>query len=288
MNIIVLENDKCLEPYITKFKDVPNSSRLYITPNNFNNASSKLKTPPILTHKWLVIISSRLSESQLLGICSDSENINIIETETKLKFNDVKNIFLTNDIEFKVFDNTKTSKTDCILYVQTKLKLDEADRKYLCKRHGYYFPKIVESVHILSGMDNIDRKVIRQYTEARSIYISQITDTLLGVKNLNKASVDLIYEYRYGFKFLLSVILNDLALYEFIFTEISSGFLDLTNYREYKTDNELFNNASLYRKETIINTYRSLSFDKLLYVKTKVEMIEPKSSNIYKLIKLLY
>lgn len=288
MNILVLENNKCLESYVEKFKDIPNSSRLYVSSKNYKDAITKINTKPILTQNWLVTISSQLPISLMTNVLENTKNINIIETSTKQKFNDIKSRLLKEDIDFKILDNTKVDKKDCIKYVQKQLNINEDLRKYLCKRHWYYFPKIVESVHILSGFKEITKPIIRKFTYERSTYISDITDTILGVNFETVESVDLLYEYRYGFKFLLSIIKKDLELYEYIFTEISSGYLSLMNYREYVTDNEHYKQASNYRKEQIINSYKSLSFDKLLFIKTQIELIEPKSSNIYKLIKLIY
>lgn len=289
MNILVLDNNKSLEPYIVKFKDIPTSSRIFVSPRNYNKVISKLDSRPVLTQYWLVIISSRLSISQMTHILSLKQNINIIETATKTSFQTLREELLNQDIDFKVLDNTKVDKSDAIRYVIKNLNIEIEDRKYLCKRHGFYFPRIVESVKILSGFDKIDRKLIRKYTESKIIYISQITEVLLGVGNVSKSeAVDCVYEFRYGFKYLLRTISDDLDLYIFIFNEVSSGFLSLMNVREYECDNSAFKAASIYKREKIINAFRNVSFDKLLYIKTRVDLIEPKSSNIYKLITLIY
>lgn len=288
MNILVLENNKCLVSYVEKFKSVPNSSRLYVSTKNYKDAVTKIFSKPILTQNWMVTISSQLPITLMLNILENENNINIIETSTKQKFNDIKGKLLRENVEFKTYDNTKVDKNDCIKYVQSELRIDRDLRKYICDRHYYYFPKIIESVYILSGVDKITKPIIRKYTYERNVYIQDITDTLLGINPKQVESVDLIYEYRYGFKFLLHIIKNDLELYQYIFTEISAGYLSLMNYRNYETDNEYFLSSSLYRREQIINSYKSLSFDKLLFIKTQLELIEPKSSNIYKLIRMIY
>ena len=289
MNLLVLDNDKSIEPYLVKFKDIPSSSRIYITAKNYQKVISKLNTRPVLTPYWLVIISPRLSISQILSVLGFANNLNIIETATKTSFTDMRAALLNQNVEFKILDNTKVDHNDAINYVLQNLKIEVDDRKYLCKRHGYYFPKIVESVKILSGFNEITRPLIRKYTDSKTVYISQITEVLLGIgKTTKPAAVDCIYEFRHAFKYLLNTISEDLDLYIFIFGEVSSGFLSLVNVRDYECDDSAFKAASVYKREKIVNAFRNVSFDRLLYIKTQIDLIEPKSSSIYKLISLIY
>lgn len=289
MNLLLAENPNyTIEPFMDRLGTVPNSSRMTINSRNYFECLQLLKTQPVLTKKWLCDINPDLSLSQMKTILS-KDNLNIIRVKSKAKFNELSQDLLEEGIKFRTFNNLEPPKEKIIEYVHNTLKIDYDTSKYLCNRHRFYLPKVMESVAILENVDNVDKKAIRNYTvRYNSVYLSSITDKILGLENVsNKKIIDCIYRFRYGFDYVLKSIKKDLEIYEYVFTEISFGSLTLENYLEFHGEHKGYNSLPDFRKAKIIKAYEVLSFDKLYYIKLKVEAIESNPSNIYKLIRLL-
>ncbi len=289
MNLLLAENSNyCIEPFMERLSSIPNSSKITINTRNYFECLQLLKTSPVLTQKWLCILSHRLSLSQMKSIL-EKDNLNIIMVENKAKFSELSQALLEEGIQFKSYNNLQPPKDKVIEYVHKNLKVDYDTAKYICGRHGYYLPKVFESVAILENVDDIDKKSIQSYTQRyNSVYLTSITDKLLGLDKIStKKIVECIHRFRYGFDFLLKSIKKDLDIYEYVFTEISFGSLTLENYLEFQGEHKGYNSLPDFRKKKIILSYEKLSYEKLYFIKLKVEAIESNPSNIYKLIRLL-
>ena len=289
MNLLLAENPNyTIEPFMERLNTVPNSSRMTINPRNYFECIQLLKNQPVLTKKWLCDINPRLSISQMKSIL-EKDNLNIIRVENKAKFEELSQTLLEEGVKFKTFNNLQPPKEKIIEYVHKSLNLDYETSKYLCNRHKFYLPKVMESVSILENVENVDKKAIQNYTvRYNSVYLSSITDKLLGLEKVsNKKIIECIHRFRYGFDFILKSIKKDLEIYEYVFTEISFGSLTLENYLDFHGEHKGYNALPDFRKLKIIQAYEKLSYDKLYFIKLKVEEIDSNSSNIYKLIRLL-
>ncbi|GAA0101598.1 hypothetical protein UT300012_23130 [Paraclostridium bifermentans] len=290
MNLLLLENPNyCIKPFLAQVTGYPNSSRININNNNYFECLKIIETPPVLTKKWLVIISPRLSGKQIANLM-ERDNNNVVPLITKGKWQELAEELKDLGVNFKLLDNLNPNKDDIIEYVTKHLPITYEDAKYLAGRHRYYLPKVMESVDLLTGLDIVTREKIREYTDRfNSVWISSITENILGVdtKISKKRLVALIYDFRYGFDYVLTSIKNDLDMYMYIYSEMIDGNLTLENYIDFESDNKKFKNLPNFRKLKIIESFDVVSYDKLFYVKTKVESISNKPNNIYKLIKLI-
>lgn len=289
MNIVILEDSNyCIEPFISQFSKFPNSSKITINSSNYFESVQLLKTPPVLTKDWLVLVSPRLSVNQMKSVFGLG-NLNIVAVSTKGKFEEIVQEFKDEGIKFRTYNNLQPPKDKVLDYVMKELQISYELACYICNRHKFYLPKVMESVAILETLEEINKKSIQSYTvRYNSVWLTSITDKLLGIeKTKNKKIVECIYRYRYGFDFLLKSIKKDLDIYEYAFSEISMGYLSLENYRDFESEYKGFKNLSNFRKLKIVESFEHLSYSKLYFIKLKVEAIESNPNCIYRLIELL-
>lgn len=290
MNLVLLESPShCIEPFLSKVKGYPNSSKLNVNKNNYFECLKILESPPVLTKKWLVIISPRLSSKQIASIM-ERDNNNVVSLSSKLKWQEMCEELKEHGIPYKLLDNLNPPKEVILDYIQRELKVDLELAKYIGGRHRYHLPKVMESVTLLSDLDVITKKAIREYTTRfKNVWISSITENILGIdtKTSKKRLVELLYDFRFGFDYVLSTIKSELDLYDYVYSQIINGELTLENYLDYTSYNKKYNDLPDFKKLRLIESFDVVSYDKLFYIKTKVESIEGKSSNIYKLIKLI-
>lgn len=290
MNLLLLESPThCIEPFLSKVKGYPNSSKININKNNYFECLKILDNPPVLTKKWLVVISPRLSSKQIASIM-ERDNNNVVPLSSKIKWQELGEELKELGIPYKLLDNLNPPKDVILAYIQKELNVDLDMAKYIGGRHRYHLPKVMETVTILSDLETITKKDVREYTTRfKNIWISSITENILGIdtKTSKKRLVELIYDFRYGFDYVLSTVKSELELYEYVYSRMIEGVLTLENYLDYESYNKKYNDLPDFRKLKLIESFDVVSYDKLYYVKTKVESIEGKTSNIYKLIKLI-
>lgn len=290
MNLLLLESPThCIEPFLSKVKGYPNSSKININKNNYFECLKILDNPPVLTKKWLVVISPRLSSKQIASIM-ERDNNNVVPLSSKIKWQELGEELKELGIPYKLLDNLNPPKDVILAYIQKELNVDLDMAKYIGGRHRYHLPKVMETVTILSDLETITKKDVREYTTRfKNIWISSITENILGIdtKTSKKRLVELIYDFRYGFDYVLSTVKSELELYEYVYSRMIEGVLTLENYLDYESYNKKYNDLPDFRKLKLIESFDIVSYDKLYYVKTKVESIEGKTSNIYKLIKLI-
>lgn len=254
---------------------VPQSSVMNINRGNAFESLKTLRLPPLLTDNWLVFINDRVSYDNIKNIFSITENNNIVHFEVTSKAEEVVNKLIEDGVGVKVINNNKLDKDEVEEYVSSSLDLSIEDTKYLCRRVRYNVKKIVESVNILSLLDAVERKDIKQYTNRSSkASVSDIVDKLLGYPNKRgtKGLVDLIYDYRFGFSYLKEYILKEINDIMMTYSAISSGELWLDNYQDFKGDAKM-KSISKYRLAKYIEMYRVVSIDKLYLTKLKIEAL---------------
>ncbi len=290
MNLLLLESPShCIEPFLSKVKGYPNSSKINVNKNNYFECLKILDSPPVLTKKWLVVISPRLSSKQIASIM-ERDNNNVVPLSSKIKWQELGEELKELGVQYKLLDNLNPPKDVILNYIQKELNVDLDMAKYIGGRHRYHLPKVMETVTILSDLETITKKDVREYTTRfKNIWISSITENILGIdtKTSKKRLVELIYDFRYGFDYILSTVKSELELYEYVYSRMIEGELTLENYLDYESYNKKYNDLPDFKKLKMIESFDVVSYDKLYYIKTKVESIEGKTSNIYKLIKLI-
>ena len=288
MNLLILEtaNNEMLED---KFKNIPRTSRLYVTTKNFQRALGDAMLRPVLTDRWLVFIPATLTRAQRNSLLEIGKNINIIKTYSKNSFNSIKAELIRDGVEFKIYDTTHIPEDEAKMFVRKSLGVDDEIAEYICKRHKYYYPKICESVTILKGFDKITKTVVQRYTDANDVFISHIVEALLGVPSASpKKACRCVYKFQYGLKYLYTEIIKYLELYYYVFGLVYSGYLTAANFETYvKEDTELKIYAP-YQIQKIINHFNYISYDKVCLRLAQVKRIKPKRTEIYKLIMLIW
>lgn len=294
MNIILIEETKYdVGSFMKKLNNkYPVSSRITLNRNNYINGVKAIQTRPLLTKEWLVVFGEDVPIKVVASIFSNPKNVNVFLLSSDKNLEDIKVELHSLKADFKILNNLHPPKSEIIEYVMTHLDVSYVDAKYICSRHKYYIPTIVNSVYILSTFDHVDRNIIKTYTKRfGNVSFYSITESLLGVSDIKREKVvELVYNYRYGFDFLLKYIKKDLAHYRLIFELIGEGLLTLDNYTSLDLKDKRgdeFNKIKKFQVRKIIELYSKISIGYLYFIQTAVNEIKPRYTNIYKLILLL-
>lgn len=273
------------------YYNFPQSSRITVNRRNFVETEKIIKSSPRLTKHWLVNVDRRLTLQQLISVLSKN-NLNIIQLESKSEVEELYNDLLDNNIETTIVNNLKPKDSEIVLYVSNALNINLEDAKYICKRHRYYLPAIMDSVAILEIVGEVNRKSIKKYTRRfGSVSLFTLVDCLLGldIKTSKKRVIELIMSYTYGFDFLIDFIKKELEKYLCIYEYIALGALTSENFLDFEpplTD-KIYRTINKYSVQKIIKAYGELSFEKLYFIYLMVNKIDGKKDNIYKLINLI-
>lgn len=280
-NIINLFRDKLYEQY-------PRSSRLNLNSKTIDSIKPYLHSRPILTSNWLVEINYRLNVKTIKDILQ-LNNINLITVYSTEDMESKRDELATNGFKFTIFDNSKIDKQDLIDYISKELDINNDLAKFIYNRSKGYVKDIAIAVSIISTLPSIDKKVIREYTYGRSpVGLFAVVDSLLGISEFPmKKIVQVVYDYRYGFEFLLKFISKQLEDYLVIYNYIESGQLNLDNYREFNPDDSAYKKISSYVVLRVIKLYSKVSKTLLYFLLNKIESINPSVYNIYELLMLL-
>ena len=293
MNIILLEDSRFpVGSFIAKVRQkFPRSSTLYINNKNFFDNLETLREKPLLTKCYCVITNEKLSEAQFKEIFK-MDNLNIVHLSNKNKLQDVKDVLSNLNVKYNIVNNLKPPKEVVRQYVIEQLGVSDADAKYICNRHKYHIPTIVNSVAVLSTFSVINRKTIKEYTvRFGNVSFYSLLDVLLGLdtKVSVQSAIKLIYSYRYGFGYILDFLKNELEKFLCIYDYMSRGLISLANYMDFTPDIEdkVFRKIGEYQLKKIIEAYSILSYEKLYFIYLQVCKIKPSQSNIYKLVTLI-
>lgn len=290
MNIILLEDNRFpIDSFLQKvYERYPRSSILHVNNRNFSDVLPILNDKPLLTRNWCLIISDKLNGNQYSKLMK-GDNLNIIHLSNKNKFPEMKNLIFELGFKATYVNNLQPDKEKIIDYVKDSLNIEYSEAKYICGRHRYHIPTIVNTISVLSTFDVVDRKTIKNYTTRfGTISLYSLTDKILGLDNkiTKQQMVKLIHSYRYGFSFILSFLVKELEKFLCVYDYMERGLIGLDNYLDFEPDMEdkVFKTISEFQLKKIINAYSVLSFDKLYFIYLHVKKIKPKQSNIYKLI----
>lgn len=280
-NIINLFRDKLYDQF-------PRSSRLNLNSNTVDEIKPYLNSRPILTSNWLVEINYRVGVKSIKDILQ-LNNINLITVYSNEDMEYKRDELATNGFKFTIFDNSKIDKEDLVDYISISLDINNDLAKYIYNRSKGYVKDIAIAISVLSTLPNINRKTIREYTYGRSsLGLFSIIDSLLGVSEFSvKSVVKVVYDYRYGFDFLLKFIVKQLEDYLVVYNYIEGGQLNLDNYKEFNPDNTAYKKISSYVVLKVIKLYSRVSKALLYFLLNKIKSINPSPYCIYELLMLL-
>lgn len=266
----------------------PQNSIIKINKSNYEDVLKEIEHPPLFTSVWLIYVNTKLTKDKLNRLLSKGNMYVVINCNSKEAYEDIKEILIELNIKYSLVDNSKASKSDLINYCMKSLNIDEDTARYLCKRQGYNMNKVVNDVLNLSIFDKVDRNVIKSYTTVRSTTtLLDLMDYILGLnhKKSYNSMVKLLYNYRYGFSFILEFTKKDLRNRLLLYNYINEGLLDMSNYKEFIVEHKLkMRNYFVYK---VLENYKNLSYDKLYLIIVLVESIPDNKYSLYKYIQLL-
>lgn len=285
--VVQIKSLYSIKSFEDSIKGFPKSSTIVLNRANEVEVMETIKSPPLFTPVWLVIVSTKLSPNKLEKLVNNNLFI-LINCNSAKAYEDVKESLLSARIQYRLIDNSKATKEELIIYCMKELKINRETSEYLCKRQRYILSRVVNAVATLVTFDKIDKKIIKEYTtRMQSVSLLDLVEYMLGLgrKKNYKSLVSLVYDYKYGFKFLLEFTEKELRNRLDIYNLITSGYITIENYKDYLADNKLkYNTYFVFR---VLEDYKHLSYDKLYLIHNAVSSIPSERSSIYKYLKLL-
>lgn len=275
------------------YEKYPMSARMYVTSRTDTAQLRRLETQPLLCPGWLIETDYDVGKDKLrkIGTLPDC-NMVIINAANIKQFDKVKELLHQLNLSFKVVDNRVPPEGQIMGYISNELTIAEDAARYLIKKYHSYLPDIVAAVNTLKQFSFVDKQIAKRYSpEANPLALYELVGYLIGYNSritYNEA-VHIVYDYRYGSAHLLTYLSETLMQYVLVYEQIELGLLSAENVTEFKRGasiNEI-KDLNSYQILRMIDSYSSVSMEKLWYVYLKVKSIKKDRYSLYKLIYLL-
>jgi hypothetical protein len=263
---------------------------LYLGKDDSEKIEKIISKPPALTAGWLLIVNSKgLSLDFLTSLGTDKDTIVFI-TYSQEEYEKLFISFDSVQFSFISVNRLKPKEEEILEYIQNSLNITHKLANMIYKRHKGYIPKIVESVLILSSLDNVRRVDILKYVQPSiNLTWKDLFDHAIGVENKSISSIkELLFRYRFANKKLFTFMINRFEFYIMIQEEVFSGTLTLSNYKEYYSKNSnsaSFKKFSPFDVKKAIESVGVVSYDKLILLYYLYR--KNKDSSIYRLYSLI-
>lgn len=286
MNIVLIEDpiysiDSLKESVKKSF---PISSQITINRKNYYESLKLVKTSPLLTEGWAIILSSSLSIKQCSLFCTDDKNVVLIEVRPRNKEEYLSSL---NDIgvEFSVVDNVHVGKDRLVKYCIDELYLSKKDSITLCNRCNNYLPYVTESVTLLKSLGKgVSRSDILKYVNKRSSF--NIQSLFLHLIGFNRKESDTVACFVYDFRYAMGYIKKSLLAYLEdcinIYIYMENGLLGADNYKDFGYPNKLTVSEYLVKK-IIMDIHPVVPLDVIINVKISIE----KMNKVYELLNII-
>lgn len=264
----------------------PRTSTVFLNNRNSLEVSELISSSkPLLTSKWL-IKSNNLKQTTLMNFIDKlGDNILILKYQKRSsEVDDSMKLLKSKSIKFSLIDSFNLSDEKLISYVSEELSISEYDAKTLVTRCNSYLPYINESVFALKSLNRVvSRKDILNFVVKRSSFNTlSLFNHLIGFKPSSQEVVSrFIYDFRYAFKWLKGDLLEKIDDAILIYNLMSEGILSPRNYKEFDYPRKLKISEYLL-KTLIIDTYKSVSIETLVFTKLSLEKI----NHTYELLEL--
>lgn len=229
-----------------------------------------LQTKPLLNVNWLVVMQSgAIKRSHLIFLSKLEESILVVlRVNTEEDSNKLITFLKTEKINFRFINNYKMSKEKVINFIVKSLKVSESLAEHLYQRVNGYLPEIVLGVQTLKAVDDITIRKIDRYVEKRhTIPIYDLVNYLLGVNErvTYEECLSLVYEYRFGFQYLLKSVIQQLELLREVFLVTLAGEITIQNYKVKKSELSNPDLAKMhdYRFFKMLELFDCVSYDYL-------------------------
>lgn len=285
MIVLVYEDFKTINKSILgALKErVPKSATMYSSGDNIDSIVTSLSTKPIMSEKWLVIVTVRELKKPLLRL-ANYDALVVFLFRRKGDFDTALETVNTEGIQCSAINNMLVSKETMLAYVETEANVPADIAKFICYRHNFYQQKVMETVEFINLTGIRDKKAISEYTRAsNSITYQEVFDYIIGVRkeafirrNLErkvtpKKVYSFLYEYRFGYKHLLKYIVKRMELYLIVFNEAIVGNLSLENYSDYKRTVESLEKQPDYLIKRALQDMQWISLDHLFLLSALYE-----------------
>lgn len=283
MVIVLLEHKIYhIESLVDKIhSSFPMNSILKVNRKNIYDMQKLLKTTPLLTDGWAIIISDTVSIEQALAFCKDDNNVVVICTKPNRK-NDAIVALGAEEIKFSIVDNIKVGEEALRKYVSERLHIDNKLAITLCNRCNNYLPYVLEGVSLLETLGRqVERKDVTNFIDKRSgVNIYSLFKHLIGYINMDESTVaTYLYDFRFAFPYIKKELLKYIDDTINIFSLIESGHLAGDNYKTFNYGFKV-RVSDYVLKSLILDVHESVSLELVILLKVKIQ----KCDSMYQLL----
>lgn len=246
--------------------------RITITKSNFPRVYNEISYEPFFSDYYVVIVIMN-------GFSKD-------DIKKLLKFDYCKYIFLCNELrQFNLLEdieniatliNSRPPQWLFDSYVKKelpKLNITEINRFY--RRLYPDFKNLDHFISLIRGTENVNKTVpISNKLSLQGFFFA----LLLGGKP--KQVFTFLNEYRYGFKFLLEFLQDELKKLIELYEEFYNGKFNKQNLKEYASKNKLGQGYLIKCTEV----FEKISLDELLLIEEELNNVTASSFNLYKVV----
>ena len=272
----------------------PESARVKITKEFFKENTSAYSQPPLTAERWLFICSGMYVKKNLTVLNTLAEkNVVLITCTTLAAGQEILEYYSEAENKPRIIDNTDPGEVKLIQYVMKELGTNQEIARYLCKRCGFYMPKIIRAVRTLSIKDSISRVDIRKYVPAGLQYnVYDLANWMIGNRRkymTYEDAIGVVYEYRFGYKYLFKYLSDFFSAYLVVFKAVSNAELTEENVHSFVSNSKDKSIKALSEKrvQVMVSTFSTISVDKLFFIQYHLAKINSNRFELYKLVALL-
>lgn len=280
----------------------PESGTVYVERDRTEDALKILSSMPLVKDQWLVFVNMKEPPDHLIIALNKPTNVVVFLFKVKDDMLVMGNRLSVLGIDYKHVDDTKVEDEDLQEYVMNSLDVDLELAKYICARHKYYIPKVMQTVDFckLSGIKT--KSGIKKYTQrSGDVSYQTVFDFVLGVPSRKKKKFskegsrdtklkdvyELVRRYRHGHKRLLEFLNKRFAYYLMVYEAVLNGKLSFENVKEYyEKHREEYTEFPEYMVVRAIESMNSVSYD-YLYMLSLLYQKEAKKTSLGSFLLLL-
>lgn len=284
MNFIILEDDRAPVFTLELLSKHPSLSIVTVDKKSDSNLIDSLKSKPLLSKKWIVLVKGSVSESYKRAIALSDLCIGIFYSSKSALPKD--KVLISKFGEYKVINMLNPGKEWIVEYVMKSLEVDYTLAEAICNKGNKFFPYVYEAVlslHPFKG--EITSYHINTFLqEPLSCNPTYLFESLLNINKCNTTTiVKYFYQFRYAFSYLKTELLNLCKVVTMLYSSIQQGNLGNDNVEEYARTLPRDTKISIYLiRQTVSVYYSKLTLESILAIYEKINM----TTNILQLMSL--
>lgn len=281
-------------PFMNKLRQqYPKSSRGYVgKKDKIGDLVPVYSKPPLFNRGWLIECSPKVSKGVIQKLDSFGFNLIVVRVTNKTTLTEV--VERLNGLKLQVIDNYNLKKDEVLDWIEEELQCSVEVSGEIYDRCRGRLKAVVTAVGTLALLDNVTLKDVRKYvSRVNYLSVNDVGDFLIGAQRRGvsvEKVVDVIYEYRYAFPWLMKFLREHVKKYVVVLGYAATGDLTLVNYKDFQkiSKDKVIQKLSEKQLKRMVGLLGTVPYEYAMFVLCQLNSINEKNRmNIYKLIQLV-